>query len=106
MPYAIQRGVLAVDGRDITVGQGSAAMGHPADTLAWLATELTPRVETLADGDLVMNGGLTGELLLAQGAAIELAAAAFGALLHRVAESAPRESARVAAATDNNVLRR
>ncbi|MGH3494630.1 MAG: hypothetical protein ACRDRL_05180, partial [Sciscionella sp.] len=53
---------------------------------------------------------LTGELLLAHGAAIELAAAAFGALLDPItgddrSPATTQASAQVAAATDTNFPR-
>lgn len=43
-------------------GTGSAAAGHPAAALAWLANELLRHGSMLRRGDIVMTGGLTAAI--------------------------------------------
>lgn len=46
------------DGSDSRQGEGAAAMGSPADAVAWLVGELANESSSLAPGDLVYTGGL------------------------------------------------
>ena len=51
--------VLLRDGVELARGLGRAAMGHPANAVAWLAAKLADRGKGLEAGDLVMTGTLT-----------------------------------------------
>ncbi len=51
--------VSFTDGTVIHTGTGSAAMGSPADAVAWLVTQLAREGEALQPGDIVFTGGLT-----------------------------------------------
>lgn len=48
-------------------GVGSAAMGHPARSVAWLANKLSNFDITLEPGDIVLSGGITKMLPVAPG---------------------------------------
>ncbi|MET8249571.1 fumarylacetoacetate hydrolase family protein [Streptomyces sp. NPDC005202] len=64
------RVVLACDGRPVAEATGAAAMGHPADAVAWLATELAAHGGRLEPGDLIITGGLTSAVPLPTGATV------------------------------------
>jgi 2-keto-4-pentenoate hydratase len=59
--------VLTQDGAKLAEGKGAAAMGHPANAVAWLAGKLADRGKGLQAGQLVMTGTLTPILPIAQG---------------------------------------
>jgi 2-keto-4-pentenoate hydratase len=40
-------------------GVGAAALGHPADSTAWLANKLLQFGVSLQPGDIVISGGIT-----------------------------------------------
>jgi len=50
---------LFVDGETMESGTGSAASGHPAAGVVWLAEQLAMRGAWLEPGDLIITGGLT-----------------------------------------------
>jgi 2-keto-4-pentenoate hydratase len=56
--------VLSREGVELARDKGRAAMGHPANAVAWLAGELADRNRSLNAGDLVMTGTLTPILLI------------------------------------------
>ncbi|GAA0667611.1 fumarylacetoacetate hydrolase family protein [Streptomyces thermocarboxydovorans] len=64
------RVVLACDGRPVAESTGAAAMGHPADAVAWLATELAAHGGRLEPGDLIITGGLTAAVQLSTGTTV------------------------------------
>ena len=51
--------ILSREGVELARGRGEAAMGHPANALAWLAGKLADRGRSLKAGELVMTGTLT-----------------------------------------------
>jgi 2-keto-4-pentenoate hydratase len=53
------RVTLSLDGEILHTATGAAADGHPANGLAWLATQLAATGRTLHPGDLIITGGLT-----------------------------------------------
>lgn len=59
--------VLTQDGAELARGVGQAAMGHPANAVAWLASKLADRGRALRAGDLVMTGTLTPILPIERG---------------------------------------
>ncbi len=56
-----QNGELAAE------GLGSAALGHPAVSTAWLANKLLEFGEALQPGDVVISGGITKMLPVRSG---------------------------------------
>lgn len=53
------RVTLFHDGEPVATATGAAAAGHPANAVAWLATQLGRRGGSLRAGDVVLTGGLT-----------------------------------------------
>jgi 2-oxo-3-hexenedioate decarboxylase len=51
--------VLEINGELAATGSGSAVLGHPADSVAWLVNKMAEMgAGGLEEGDLVMAGGL------------------------------------------------
>lgn len=54
-----EEAVLTREGEELGREKGSAAMGHPANAVSWLAAKLAERDKYLRAGELVMTGTLT-----------------------------------------------
>lgn len=50
--------VLEKNGEIVATGAGAAAMGHPADAVAWLANTLGARGVALEAGEVILSGSL------------------------------------------------
>jgi 2-keto-4-pentenoate hydratase len=61
---------LHVDGIEVGSGRGADASGHPALGIAWLSARLAERGLALADGDVVITGGLTAAHPLSPGSTV------------------------------------
>lgn len=53
--------------RGVETAAGGAVLGHPAAALVWLADALAARGEAVEPGWVVLSGGLTASVLLADG---------------------------------------
>jgi len=62
---------LVVDGQTAATATGAAASGHPLLGLTWLCDQLADRGLGLHAGQLVITGGLTAAVPLADGARVE-----------------------------------
>ncbi|HET7477023.1 MAG TPA: fumarylacetoacetate hydrolase family protein [Dermatophilaceae bacterium] len=62
--------VLRVNGEVTATAAGAAVMGHPAESVAWLANELAAKGERLRAGWLVFSGGLTEPVPLTAGVSV------------------------------------
>ena len=62
---------VRVNGADVGEGRGDAVLGHPFNSVAWLATKLESFGETLRAGDLIMTGSFTRQFPLAAGDRVE-----------------------------------
>jgi len=51
---------------------GAAALGHPAQAVAWLVDRLASRGESLEPGSVVLSGGLTDALPLERGTVVSV----------------------------------
>lgn len=51
--------VLSIDGRIVATAAGAAALGHPAESVAWLVRQLAQRQRGLPAGSIVLSGALT-----------------------------------------------
>lgn len=61
----------------VATGSGAAALGHPAEAIAWLANKLSDFNITLQKGELILPGALSGALNVEAGDTIK---ADFGTL--------------------------
>jgi 2-keto-4-pentenoate hydratase len=62
---------VRVNGAEVGSGRGDAVLGHPFNSVAWLATKLESFGETLRAGDLIMTGSFTRQFPLAAGDRLE-----------------------------------
>ena len=62
--------VLRKDGVVVATAAGAAALGHPAQSVAWLVNELAARGETLTPGSIVLSGALTDAIPLTAGSVV------------------------------------
>jgi 2-oxo-3-hexenedioate decarboxylase len=62
--------VLRVDGEIAHTAAGAAVMGHPAAPIAWLATQLARKGQTIPGGTLILSGALTDAVPLHPGTTI------------------------------------
>jgi 2-keto-4-pentenoate hydratase len=58
---------IAKNGEHAAEGVGSAAMGHPAASVAWLVNKLSEFDVALQPGDVVLSGGITPMLPVSAG---------------------------------------
>src|SRR5699024_12602308 len=65
-------GMTLIKNNDIiATGAGSAALGHPAEAIAWLANKLSDFGITLKKGELILPGALSGAVSVEAGDGIE-----------------------------------
>jgi 2-keto-4-pentenoate hydratase len=50
--------VMEINGQIVSLGAGAAALGHPLNAAAWLASTLAQRGEPLRKGDVLLAGAL------------------------------------------------
>jgi 2-oxo-3-hexenedioate decarboxylase len=62
--------VLRRDGEVVATAAGAAALGHPAQAVAWLVGELAARGESLTAGSIVLSGALTDAIPLTAGSVV------------------------------------
>jgi 2-keto-4-pentenoate hydratase len=77
LDLAAHRLTLIVSGARVGEGTGAAALGHPLDSLAWLANDRSRRGRGLARGQFISTGTCAGVHWLTPGEKIE---ADFGSL--------------------------
>ncbi|MGI8548579.1 MAG: 2-keto-4-pentenoate hydratase [Gemmatimonadaceae bacterium] len=54
--------VLEVNGRVAGTGAGAAVLGHPAESVAWLAKAIAPLGQQLKEGHVVLSGALSSSV--------------------------------------------
>jgi 2-keto-4-pentenoate hydratase len=62
---------VRVKGVEVGEGRGDAVLGHPYNSISWLATKLASFGETLRAGDLIMTGSFTRQFPLSAGDRVE-----------------------------------
>ena len=58
---------VTVNGAEVATGRGDAVLGHPLNSIAWLAAKLTAYGRRLEAGDHIMTGSFTRQFLIAPG---------------------------------------
>jgi len=69
---------VRINGVEVAAADGSAVLGHPYNSVAWLAAKLAQFGERVKAGDFIMSGSFTRQFPLAQGDRIEAAFAGIG----------------------------
>jgi 2-keto-4-pentenoate hydratase len=69
---------VRINGTEAAAANGSAFLGHPYNSVAWLAGKLAQFGERVTAGDFIMSGSFTRQFPLAQGDRIEAAFAGIG----------------------------
>jgi 2-keto-4-pentenoate hydratase len=69
---------LSINGSEVASADGSAVLGHPYNSIVWLAAKLAQFGEQVRAGDYIMSGSFTRQFPLAQGDRIEAAFAGIG----------------------------
>ena len=62
---------VRVNGAEVASGTGAAVLGHPYNSVAWLAGKLAEFGEGLRAGDVIMSGSFTRQFPLAAGDRVE-----------------------------------
>jgi 2-keto-4-pentenoate hydratase len=69
---------VRINGSEVAAADGSAVLGHPYNSVAWLAAKLAQFGERVRAGDFIMSGSFTRQFPLNQGDRIEAAFAGIG----------------------------
>ena len=56
-----------INGAEVAEGRGDAVLGHPLESIAWLAAKLAAYGRRLEAGDHIMTGSFTRQFLIAPG---------------------------------------
>ncbi|QIK80728.1 2-oxopent-4-enoate hydratase [Lysobacter sp. HDW10] len=70
--------VLEKNGEIVATGAGAAAMGHPAEAVAWLANTLGARGIALEAGEIILSGSLGTMVPVTQGDALRVTIGGIG----------------------------
>ncbi|MBV8449353.1 MAG: fumarylacetoacetate hydrolase family protein [Hyphomicrobiales bacterium] len=62
---------VRLNGAEVGSGRGDAVLGHPFNSVAWLATKLQRFGEKLRTGDFIMTGSFTRQFPIASGDRVE-----------------------------------
>jgi 2-keto-4-pentenoate hydratase len=76
---------VRINGTDVATANGSAVLGHPYNSVVWLAGKLAQFGERVKAGDTIMSGSFTRQFPLAAGDRIEAAFAGIGTVTASVA---------------------
>jgi 2-keto-4-pentenoate hydratase len=76
---------VRINGSEVATGEGSAVLGHPYNSVAWLAAKLAQFGERVKAGDWIMSGSFTRQFPLSKGDRIEAKFAGIGTVTASVA---------------------
>jgi 2-keto-4-pentenoate hydratase len=71
---------VRINGAEVATADGSAVLGHPYNSVVWLAAKLPQFGERVRAGDFIMSGSFTRQFPLNRGDRIEAAFAGIGAV--------------------------
>jgi 2-keto-4-pentenoate hydratase len=69
---------VRINGSEVAAADGGAVLGHPYNSVTWLAAKLAQFGERVRAGDFIMSGSFTRQFPLAAGDRIEAAFAGIG----------------------------
>ncbi len=69
-----------INGIIVDIATGDAVLGHPVNSITWLANQLAEHGKSLAAGDLVMTGSFTRQYAISRGDTIRSEFAGVGAV--------------------------
>ena len=75
---------VRINGAEVATGTGAAVLGHPYNSVVWLAGKLAQFGERLRAGDVIMSGSFTRQFPLAAGDAVETVFEGLGGVTTRV----------------------
>jgi 2-keto-4-pentenoate hydratase len=75
---------VRINDTEVATARGEAVLGHPYNSVAWLASKLAHFGERLSAGDYIMSGSFTRQFPLARGDRIEAVFDNIGAVTARV----------------------
>lgn len=65
-------GTLRVNGQVAETGAGAAVLGHPAESIAWLANKLNSLGTTLKKGSIILSGAISAAVVVKPGDAVSV----------------------------------
>jgi 2-keto-4-pentenoate hydratase len=71
---------VRINGAEVAATRGDAVLGHPYNSVAWLASKLAQFGERISAGDYIMSGSFTRQFPLARGDRIEAVFDGIGAV--------------------------
>jgi 2-keto-4-pentenoate hydratase len=75
---------VRINGAEVAAASGDAVLGHPYNSVAWLASKLAQFGERISAGDYIMSGSFTRQFPLARGDRIEAVFDGIGAVVASV----------------------
>jgi len=76
---------VSINGSEVATGRGDAVLGHPFNSVGWLAGKLAEFGEQLRAGDYIMSGSFTRQFPLNRGDQVECAFAGIGTVAVSIA---------------------
>jgi 2-keto-4-pentenoate hydratase len=76
---------VSINGVEVATGRGDAVLGHPFNSIVWLAGKLAEFGERLRAGDYIMSGSFTRQFPLNRGDRVECAFAGIGTVAVSIA---------------------
>ncbi|MCL6632549.1 MAG: fumarylacetoacetate hydrolase family protein [Alicyclobacillus herbarius] len=79
-------GILRVDGEVVQTGAGAAVLGHPAQSVAWLANTLAALGTTMRAGDVVLSGAISAAVPVRPGQRVSVSFGRLGTVEATIGE--------------------
>ena len=76
---------MCINGVEAATGRGDAVLGHPFNSIVWLAGKLAAFGETLRAGEYIMSGSFTRQFPLNRGDRVECAFVGIGTVAVSIA---------------------